>query len=235
MKIWIPVCRRADSAVEGVDAFGGRPSAFPAGRWPICARCGSRQTLLARFWHAPDRLDLGRDAALHIFQCLSTPDCPSWKARAGSNEVIVLDADLLATAPAQPPAAEAVLAEYLIDHYREGEDYVELEQHAAFLSEATYAALEDDVRESVFDGTKLAGLPAWLQDANQHPGVGWRLAVQLTEFLEVKSAAGLPPGKLHSFGGRTSIDWGANFGMGVAWVFLPLEPRPSSGLMLWQC
>lgn len=173
-----------------VDKFGGLPWGLPPGRWPICRQCGMSMALVAQLLHDDDRLSLGKSGrCLFVFMC-SNPDseCDStWDSQAGSNASFVLElADLGSTLTYPPDVADPLRAEIRsVEHcaytdrwdpartiwintevrvqaWSARDDTIPPSDRAAFFDDR-YFSLSPALRDLAYDGTKLGGVPAWIQ------------------------------------------------------------------------
>jgi hypothetical protein len=232
MKYFVPELTPNDelpvqSSLE--EKFGGMPWGLPSDRWPLCARCGAPQTLLAQLRHRHGRLDLRKEGrALFLFAC--TDDftrCPSWDMNSDANSCFVVDEERLGegltTPPVSPefPARRAagwldgqVLPEWRVARWLEKDDGIP-ESYPGFFGLMGSPESDDGVQferyqSLVSQETKLGGVPFWIQ------------------FPELP-----PDGR---FLGQIDSNCCQAFGdNGLGYVFLTGPASAPRGWFLWQC
>jgi hypothetical protein len=233
----------AQSSLE--DKLGGRPWGLRASSWPVCRDCGRSQSLLAQFVHHPVRLDLGRQGrALFVFQCNHDPGlCRTWEADSKANACFVVEPEDLASGlTAMPMDHPAIEHEVRAVDWLERDDGLPDSLAPTFFDDKAYDELDRESRDRVTWGTRLAGVPRWLQSPADAPSAstGWRFIGQLDStysFLRPPSV-NVPwvSGDADRWEGRTHLAVGPNFGDGgIAYLFLSAGPACPEGLVFWQC
>lgn len=225
------------------DKLGGLPFGLPAVRWPTCKDCGKPQSLLAQFTHNPERLNLGRPGrVLSVFQCNHDPGmCSTWEGGSGANACVITEpeesTDSLTPAPSRDTPIER---EVLVVEWQEQDDGLEPEEASRFFNGDSYFELPRLKTELVPSGTRLGGVPYWVQSPDEAPGSPWQFVGQLDctySFLRPPRASveGIyadPEG----WEGRTHWCEGPNFGDGgIAYLFINRQTEPPSGWFFWQC
>jgi hypothetical protein len=145
---------------------------------------------------------------------------------------------------------------------RAHEDAVTETEASAFFDDATYAAIDDAVRQSVSINTKLGSVPLWAQGAGEGPEAPFHFAAQF-DFLHHfagpapsaddvgctvttktgdrydhaqprQKKAGAPP--WITIDGDGYFCDGANYGdAGTAYVFVHPDALRPEGVFFWQC
>ena len=230
------------------DKLGGLPWGLPAARWPMCATCGKPQTLLAELGHSSDRLDLMADGrVLFVFHCNNEPGmCDDWDQDSGGNAAFILERDELCDGqtpvpdPEPPSYPEARVARWL-----QRDDGLDAGLYSSFFREASYLSLGEEIISSVPMSTRLGGVPAWIQSADEAPQGEWRFIGQLDSrysFFRPMPALGGAPRALDAepdpeqFEGRLWSTEGPNFGDGgIGYLFLRPSPGVPQCRFFWQC
>jgi hypothetical protein len=246
MRYFVPdICVTAEAPPETTvqDKFGGLPFGLGADKWPKCKECGKSHSLLAQLNHDPERLDLGRAGrVLFVFQCNHEPGlCASWEAHSGANACLVVEPEELGHRPSELPDDQPVVDnEVRVLTWIERDDGLEASLMPAFFSSHSFDHMSDEVLGRVTWGTRLGGMPRWLQSAEEGPGADWQFVGQLGSthsFLR-------PPTTRHAWisedpdrwEGRTHLGRGPNFGDGgIAYLFLLRAGGTPRACMLWQC
>jgi hypothetical protein len=168
--------------------------------------------------------------------------CATWDAHSGANVCIIVEPQelgyRLAELPDDRPTVEnevRVLAWIVRD------DGLLVSLAPAFFSSDSLNDLCGNVRQKVTWGTRLGGVPRWIQSAKEGPGSDWQFAGQLDSTYSFLR----PPKIRHTWisddpecwEGRTHVGEGPNFGDGgIAYLFLQQQP---SGMprccLFWQC
>lgn len=247
------------------EKFGGLPWGLPPTRWPTCATCEKPQSFIAQFMHDAERLDLGAPGrALFVFQCNHDPGgCETWAPRSGANACVFVDAlDLTSGMTALPTKDTPLETEARVIGWNAHEDAVTETEASAFFDDATYAAIDDAVRQSVSINTKLGSVPLWAQGAGEGPEAPFHFAAQF-DFLHHfagpapsaddvgctvttktgdrydhaqprQKKAGAPP--WITIDGDGYFCDGANYGdAGTAYVFVHPDALRPEGVFFWQC
>lgn len=246
MRYFRPILEPAELMATQVayeDKLGGLPFGLPAARWPACKDCGKPQSLLAQFAHHPERMDLGRTGrVLSIFQCNHDSGmCSTWEGGSGANACVITEAEestySLTPAPSQDTSIER---EARIVEWREQDDGLEVDEAARFLDSEAYSQLPRLKTELVSAGTRLGGVPYWVQSPDEAPRSPWQFIGQLDStysFLKPPRASvqGIYPDP-ECWEGRTHWCEGPNFGDGgIAYLFINRTTDPCSGWFFWQC
>lgn len=157
---------------EMADKWGGLPWGLPQERWPRCSCCGKPLTHLAQLGHDPNRLDLGASGrVLLVFQCNHDPGgCPTWKPDGGANAVQILEGGELGEGLTRPPAPGAgVEVEARVVRWLEGDDPVPDAELPKVFDNDTFWDLPGEVIDGFEFGTKLGGVPTWVQHPELPP------------------------------------------------------------------
>lgn len=247
MKYFVPDIRVADEVGDWffaekpiiTERLGGRPWGLLPDRWPKCRQCGKSQSLLAQFSHDDQRLNLRRTGrVLFVFQCAHKPGlCDSWEASSGANACFIAEPEDLTNAETalptdSPPLDEAVL----IAGWVEREDPVPAHLADKFLSDAGLWSIEEDICESVSDGTRLGSVPCWIQSADEAPSPGWRFVGQLESLYRFLT----PPKRSYRWVSKDRsghyFAQGPNLGdAGIAYLFVRDGENVPEACMFWQC
>jgi hypothetical protein len=211
------------------EKFGGMPWGLPSERWPLCARCGAPQVLLAQLRHWHGRLDLGKEGrALFLFQCTDAfTRCPSWEMNSGANSCFVVDEDQLGeglTSPSVSPTFperrlaswldEQVLPEWRVARWLEEDDTIP-DLYPGFFGLNGSPEGDDEeqfetYQSKVSQETKLGSVPFWIQ----FPAIP-------------------PAGR---FLGQIDSNCCQAFGdNGIGYIFLSGPASAPRGWFLWQC
>lgn len=266
MRYFVPDIRLVDEESRQIEKLGGMPWGLPVEKWPICKDCGKAQSLLAQFAHHSERLDLRRAGrVLFVFQCDNYPSgCSTWDAKSGANSCFVLEPEELteATTPIPADSPEPML-EARVSGWMEKEDGIDPNLAGDFLEDKTYLQLPEEVIDKCSTGTRLGGVPSWIQSPDEAPPNPWRYVGQLDStysfyqpslkpkanvsegigwrfFKSVIRLPAQPAGPLHEdkehFEGRTHWAQGPNFGDGgIGYIFLKRGDGVPEGLFFWQC
>ena len=152
---------------EMCEKFGGLPWGLPIERWPLCGECGLPLSHLFTLKHDNARLDLGKEGRiLMAFMCNHDPgNCETWDTDSGANAVLILEETELQTGLTNAPEPDGAQTETeaFITAWRENEDVVPEADEAAFFDALDYYDLNEEMLETLYDKTKLGGLPAWIQ------------------------------------------------------------------------
>jgi len=225
------------------DKFGGIPWGLSRNKWPTCRDCGRSQSLLAQLTHDSQRLDLGRGGrVLFVFQCNHDPGmCETWDANSGANACFVVESENLGdTLSALPNDTPLVENEVRVRTWIERDDGLPDSLISAFYSSRGLNALSDDIRRRVTSGTRLGGVPLWIQSPEEAPRADWQFVGQLDSGYSFLS----PPRGRHAWvsedrnrwEGRTHFGQGPNFGDGgIAYLFLRRGAGAPDGRVFWQC
>lgn len=266
MRYFVPDIRLVDEETHQSEKLGGVPWGLPSGRWPKCAGCGAPQSLLAQFEHHPGRLDLGRKGrVLFLFQCDSDPgSCETWAANSGANACIVIEPEELTEAATPiPSGSPEPMLEVRIADWIDKEDGIDPNLAGHFFEDDTHLQLPEEVLDKCTTGTRLGGVPSWIQSPDEAPKGQWRFVGQLDSsysfyqpppksktnavegigwkiFKSVFRLPAQPSGPLHEdknrFEGRTHWAQGPNFGDGgIGYIFLKPTDGVPEGLFFWQC
>jgi hypothetical protein len=246
MRYFVPdICPAAEAAPETAaqDKLGGIPFGLGQDMWPKCKDCGKSQSLLAQLTHDHGRLDLGRSGrVLFAFQCNHNPGmCATWDAQSGANACVIVApeelGDRLTDLPDDRPTVEN---EVRVLAWIEKNDGLHPSLAPSFFSSKGLDSLSDDVRRRVSWGTRLGGVPSWIQSPDEGPGSDWQFAGQLDSTYNFLR----PPKVRHAWisddpnrwEGRTHVGEGPNFGDGgIAYLFLRQSGGKPRGCLFWQC
>lgn len=185
MKYWVPDLKLATQLppqVQLEEKLGGLPWGLPESHWPHCRSCGKPQSLLAQFIHYLPRLDLGgQGRVLFVFQCNHDPgQCPTWEGGGGSNACLIVEGDALTDRLATPPGPDVEIeTEARVQRWLERDDGIPEELGRSFFNDEDFSSLPDEVIDRVATGTRLGGVPSWVQSADEGPGHEWRFVAQL--------------------------------------------------------
>ena len=113
----------------------------------------------------------------------------------------------------------------------------------SFNSERLYLALDETIRQRVTTGTRVGGVPAWIQSADEAPA-GFRFVGQLDSTYSFYSP--VPPASQCGdvrcvldkdlYEGRTWCADGPNFGDGgIGYVFVREVGGVPEAKFFWQC
>ena len=159
---------------ELCEKFGGKPWGLPAEKWPLCTECGKPLSHLFTLKHSTERLDLGaKNRVVMAFMCNHDPGaCETWDSDSGANAVLILEEAELGggSTNAPEPGGAQTETEAFIMAWKSGEDDVPVSDEAAFFDDIAYFDLSEERFETVYNSTKLCGLPAWIQ-APEGPSV----------------------------------------------------------------
>jgi hypothetical protein len=246
MRYFVPdICAASEMPPETreQDKFGGVPFGLRQDKWPKCRDCGKSQSLLAQLVHHPTRLDLGRTGrVLFVFQCNHNPGmCKTWDAHSGANSCIVVEPEQLGHRLTELPGDRPTVEnEVRVLAWIEKDDGLPGSLAPAFFSSDSLNKLSNDLRQKVTTGTRLGGVPYWIQSPEEGPGPNWQFAGQLDgtyNFLR-------PPTIRHAWisddpnrwEGRTHVGQGPNFGDGgIAYLFLHEVGGMPECCAFWQC
>lgn len=230
---------------ERTDKFGGLPWGLPPERWPLCSYCGKPLSHLFELEHHPERLDLGAPGRVaFVFQCNHDPGgCPTWESGSGANAVLILEPEEIGQGLTEPPASGAQMEpEARVVRWVALDDLVSEQDYDKFFDDDAPGSLPDEVNDSVYAGTKLGGVPTWIQSASEAPGPPYRFAGQFDCYHEFAG----PAPDADAVGCTITLTVAeddscfqcdaANYGdAGEAYLFIHADPERPSGLFLWQC
>lgn len=246
MRYYLPVLEPAELLEPQQtyqDKLGGLPFGLPSVQWPLCKDCGKPQSLLAQFTHHPERLNLGRlGRVLSVFQCNHDPGmCSTWEGGSGSNACVITEPEENTNSLTQPPSPEtAVEREARILEWREEDDGFDEDEAARFLKADAYSELPRLKTKLVPAGTRLGGVPHWIQSPDEAPGSPWRFVGQLDSTYSFLKPPRTNVKDIYvdtkQWEGRTHWCEGPNFGDGgIAYLYVNLQSEPPSGWFFWQC
>ena len=131
---------RCERQTSPVDKFGGLPWGFPVTRWPTCRECGRPQSHVAQLHHDGDRLDLGREGVLVLFQCEWGPDpCQTFRPEYGANAAMIIDAGGGGvTSPPEPLPPE--VPELRVAEWMAREDGIAPDRYSDFFDDNRFSA-----------------------------------------------------------------------------------------------
>jgi len=167
--------------------------------------------------------------------------CSTWDARCGANACFVVDPEELGDGPAElPDDGPLVENEVVVAQWIERDDGLPTSLTPAFFSADGLNSVGDDIRKKVSWGTRLGGVPRWIQTPEQGPGSGWQFVGQLDS-----THSFLTPPKVEEtwiwedrerWESRTHAGQGPNFGDGgIAYLFLRHLDAAPQGCVFWQC
>ncbi|MEO0377192.1 MAG: hypothetical protein AAF329_21790 [Cyanobacteria bacterium P01_A01_bin.17] len=232
------------------DKVGGLPWGLPIERYPICRDCGKSQSLLLQLVHHPERLNLGRPGRnLFVFQCNhDAGGCASWEGSSGANACFVLEPEELANHTTPLPKDDPYLeVEARIINWIVGDDGISQEK---VTPDGVFCDVSDAELDAVYEqqkgygGTRLGGVPNWVQDHNEAPQPDWKFVGQLYGEYRLfeepsTSAKDSPRGKTGHIYPRRDGEWGfsgPNLGdAGLGYIFIQLQTGKPEGWFFWQC
>lgn len=225
------------------DKLGGQPWGLKPDHWPTCRGCGKSQTLLAQFVHDSVRLDLGKiGRVLNVFQCAHAPGmCDSWRGGSGANACFVAEPDELTTQTTPLPSdSPPVEREVRIVKWQQRDDGISEDELQKFFISDDCETPPESLTEAIYAGTKLGGVPSFVQSPNQAPTGSWRFVGQLEYAYSFLTA---PLGKHRKIWpdpkhrqGRSQYCDGPNFGDGgTAYIFVRDASPSPVGWFFWQC
>lgn len=246
MRYFIPdihPAAEAQAETAAQDKFGGRPWGLNPQQWPQCRECGKSQSFLAQLIHDHERLDLGRTGrVLFVFQCNHDPGmCSTWDGSSGANACFVVDPEDLGHAVADlPEDSPLVENEARVLSWIEKDDGLAESLVPSFYLSKTFDHLGDDVLRKASWGTRLGGVPRWLQSAEEGPLLPWQFVGQLDSTYSFLTAPKSPHAWISEdadrWEGRTHVGEGPNFGDGgIAYLFLRRAGDRPQGHVFWQC
>ena len=263
MRLFVPIVAYVEGSATNArpsEKFGGLPQGISHGDWPRCAECGEPMSHICRFQHHEARLHLGGGGrVLTLWQCENNPGlCATWSATSGANAAIVSE-EPEDSKVAEPPALTTVVfPEAEIHGWVEDDDGVPPELVGSYFNDDLYLAMgEDWWMRGGFD-TRLGGVPAWFQSAEEGPRQPWLFVGQVSGAQRMTGV--VPSSDATGFGiqRRTADGWtmerpddreppwwivvdesgwylpGPNFGGGLAYLFLNREVDPPLAAFFWQ-
>jgi hypothetical protein len=149
---------------------------------------------------------------LSVFQCHHDPGyCQTWEGGWGANACFVTEPeDLVGGLSPIPSDSPKVGHEYRICAWAENDDGIDEAQAKHFYGRSEY----NPDRKNVSAGSRLGGVPYWIQGQTDAPEGGWRFLGQ----LDCTDHEG------PSFGGD-----------GMAYFFLRETATVPEGWFFWQC
>lgn len=265
MRLFRPMFELASPDAEpwAGDKFGGLPTGITQATWPACGDCGQLMSFIGQLGHDETRLDLGAtDRVLMLWQCEHDPGmCETWSSESGANAAIVVSAEH--SGALAPTSDVMIYPEAVVVGWLEEDDGVPADLRAAYFDETLHIALGDEWWGRGGFETRLGGVPAWIQSADEAPGSPWQFIGQVADGQRLDGA--LQPGALpgagvqRRAGGEITLEppagtaiedveqWivvdesgtylpGPNFGDGgMAYVFLDRLVDPPAVQMFWQC
>ena len=215
---------------ESIEKFGGLPEGFPLKRWPRCSNCGCFQSFSAQFAHHPERLDLGADGRmLFLFQCAQPEHsgvCETWDRASGANAALIVEPGELAESMDSAPDDGLPLEnEVFVAAWELHDDGIPSEMASAYFSNERLSALTRKGRCMPSTGTRMGGVPCWVQGAEEIDHAHWRFIGQLDSYHHLK------------IGDEVTVIDAANYGSGVAYIFVERTPRDDGprAAVFWQC
>lgn len=245
------------------DKIGGLPTGIAPSVWPSCRDCGEQLSFIGQFGHDEVRLDLGAAGrVLLLWQCEHDPGmCDTWALESGANAAFVVTpehGDIVGAGPGTVVHPEIAAVGWV-----EEDDGVPADLWPAYFNDAQLLALGAAWWDRGGSDTRLGGVPAWIQSADEAPGSPWQFVGQVSGAQRIDG--GLVPGALPGAGIQRRVDgavslepppgtemvnveqWivvdetgtylpGPNFGDGgLAYVFLDRTVDPPAASMFWQC
>ncbi|MEL0623595.1 hypothetical protein V6238_10890 [Marinomonas arenicola] len=246
MKYFVPNIRvneDLDQQDSYQDKFGGLPWGLEGSRWPSCSECKKPQSFLAQFQHDSKRLNLGKDGrVVYIFQCNHDPGmCSTWEGGSGANACFILESENLVDGLCKSPGENTLIEnEVRVVDWLECDDGICDSNNQAFFDEELYYDLPDDIVESVTSGTKLGGVPEWIQSPSEAPSGDWEFIGQLDSthsFINPpRNNVGWVSEDEERWEGRTHYGEGPNYGGGgIAYLFIKKTDALPEGWFFWQC
>lgn len=213
---------------EPITKFGGKPILFEPITWPKCKNCSCDMDFLAQI-----RLDYPiklseKYMMAYMFMCPGKFDekgaleCETWDPHKGANTVIL-----------QSRSTNSFI-EAMQTKEPEYPDYnVTLKRFEDPLVDITVVDVDYDLVDVVYKGTKIGGVPYWLQ-SNETPtclqcGGLMKFAAQLGAALD-----GMLPADPKEWDKYKFLHFGGDDGIG--YLFLcENECSPMGVALLWQC
>ena len=232
------------------DKVGGLPWGLSPGDYPVCRDCGKSQSLLLQLVHHPGRLDLGRSGRnLFVFQCNhDAGGCATWDGDSGANACFVLEPEELVSQMAPLPTdnpyleVEARIIDWVA--YDDGIPQEKVTPDRAFCDLSDAELDEVYQQQKGYAGTRLGGVPNWVQDSGEAPQPDWKFVGQLDgeyKLSEKPSALAKDStrGKTGHIYQRRDGEWGfsgPNLGdAGLGYIFIRFQTGKPEGWFFWQC
>lgn len=213
------------------DHFGGLPWGLPQHLWPRCV-CGNPMSFLAQFTHDESRCPLGREGRnLFIFRCA---DYPEDKAAC-----VVVDAENLLDGPTKAPEGAILDEEVRVLRWIAENDGLTIEDAFALRSPQRQESVDAAKFESLYRGTRLAGVPAWF-DRSQAPTLdaSWYFLGQVNTEASFFATPRRPPSWVQPAQadgyGRLYVGRGARGAQGMAYIFGREVDGRFEARVVWQ-
>jgi hypothetical protein len=266
MRYFDPRCElgsRLPAQVSAEDKLGGLPFGIDPGEWPRCGDCGEPLSLIGQFVHDDVRLDLGgAGRTLTVWQCERDPGmCDTWAWESTASQAIV--SDLVGGRVAEPLTPETpVHPEARVVAWDERDDGVPADAYGAYFDDDRWMQLTEEQMSAGGMGTRIGGVPVWIQGAGEAPSPPWTFAVQIADGTQMASAPptaaetglgvqrktadgwvhdhppGVPKDQIPSWIVVDDSGWylgGPNLGGGgSAYVFLDRSTDPPAAGIFWQ-
>lgn len=193
--------------------LGGAPDGLEPNDWPRCQTCEQPMSHLLQTDELTADLALG-EQLLNVFMCQNEAtlgECEPWSGDGGCNAVLVRP--VVSAGATTLPSGVELLAKTSFT-LTASDNGVDPETHAKFFT-PHYRDLPDDVRGGHHaTAGQFGGSPAWIQGSVEGPPPPFAFAGMFDE---------RPWGS------------GANFGTGIAYLFVDLQTKPAQGHFFWQC
>lgn len=190
--------------------IGGKPSAPPGTKWPVCASCGAAMQFVAQLPASEhdDAEIAARGRVVLLFQCQADPGmCDEWDPDEGGNAALCLDGT--GCQPMEVPDGATLLDGESRLAFRHYDDARRDETDDDHYSDAV--CVEKDPALG-----KIGGRPVWVQ-GDETPDCGCGAPMQFFAQLEYTGGGGI------------------NFGdAGSGYAFL-CRQCPDRAKFLWQC
>ena len=191
--------------------LGGTPDGLDQDEWPHCRQCDQPMSHLLQTNELTPDLPLNGQL-LNVFMCQNEATiggCESWNRDGGANAVLIRS--LGAGTTGVPPQVE--LLPQTPFTLVASDDGIDPETHAKFFTRE-YHNLPDGVRAAHHaTAAQFGGSPTWIQGSVEGPSAPYVFAGMFDE---------------------RPWDRGANFGNGIAYLFVDLG-SPAQGQIFWQC
>jgi hypothetical protein len=162
-QIYAFICKLSRSSQPILNAefkLGGSPVFYQPVSWPVCSNCGKEMDFLAQVPLQNPISFSSSYAMAYIFMCPGKfdergwLDCETWEPFSGANKVIIQEYsdDMIAV------SRTSEYPDYSIELIRASEPNID----------TTDYSFSEELLTSVYEATKLGGVPTWLQD-NETP------------------------------------------------------------------
>ncbi|AMG31503.1 hypothetical protein AL542_14930 [Grimontia hollisae] len=167
--------------------------------------------------------------------------CSTWEGGSGANACFVLEPEKLVDRLCKVPEENVLIEnEARVVDWLERDDGISDSNIQAFFDEELYYKLPDDIVENVTSGTKLGGVPQWIQSPSEAPAGEWEFIGQLDSthsfIYPPRHNVGWVSEDGERWEGRTHYGEGPNYGDGgIAYLFIKKTGVLPEGWFFWQC